>query len=81
MGLGVERGFGEVVTVDRGTTNASLTLVNKEATRAYDDWSFSSSSENGLKEVKLATSSSLLLLRDLEEDECCPLGCAGIGMG
>lgn len=30
-----------------------LTLEKREVTSAYDDWSFWSSSENGLKDVKL----------------------------
>ena len=45
-----------------------------EVTRVYDDWSFSSSSEKGLKEVRLfvngTSSVSFVLLLDLEE---CPL--------
>lgn len=44
-----------------------LTLENREVTRAYEDWSFSSSSENGLKDVRLGTSSTLLLLRDRDD--------------
>ena len=51
----------------RGTENVFLTFEKREETKAYDDWSCSSSSENGLKDVKLMTSSNLLLLRDLED--------------
>ena len=42
----------------------------REVTSVYEDWSFSSSSEKGLKEVKLVWSSSfVVLLRDLFDDE------------
>lgn len=50
-----------------GATNVLFTLENSEETKAYEDWSCSSSSENGLNDVRLVTSSSLLLLRDLED--------------
>ena len=42
-------------------------MENRDDTIAYDDWSFSSSSEKGLTEVRLVTSSSFELLRDLDE--------------
>ncbi len=46
-----------------------LTFENKEETRAYEDWSCSSSSEKGLNDVRLVTSSTILvLLRDLDEE-------------
>ena len=44
-----------------------MTLESSEDMMAYDDWSFSSSSEKGLKDVRLVTSSSFELLRDLDE--------------
>ena len=53
---------------DRGAESVFLTLENKEDTRAYEDWSCSSSSEKGLKDVRLVTSSTIfVLLRDLDE--------------
>lgn len=46
----------------------------RDVTRAYEDWSFSSSSENGLNEVRLVTSSeTLVLLRDLPGCTLCVL--------
>ena len=53
--------------VDSGAANELRTLEKSEDTSVYDD-SCSSSSEKGLKEVRLVTSSTILvLLRDLEE--------------
>ena len=53
---------------DSGADKLFFIRENMEVTRVYDDWSFSSSSENGLKEVRLVTSSaSLGLLLDLED--------------
>lgn len=46
---------------DNGAAKEFLTRVNKELTRVYDDWSCSSSSENGLKLVRLVTSSTTLV--------------------
>lgn len=52
----------------KGADRVFLTFENSDDTRAYEDWSCSSSSENGLKDVRLVTSSTnLVLLRDLEE--------------
>ena len=50
---------------DNGAASVLLTLDMREDMRAYDDWSFSSSSEKGLNDVRLAMSSALVLLRDL----------------
>jgi len=53
---------------DIGAAKVFFIREKMEVTMVYEDWSFSSSSENGLKEVKLITSSaSLVLLRDLED--------------
>ena len=53
---------------DSGAARLFFMRENKDVTSVYEDWSFSSSSEKGLKEVKLVTSStSLVLLRDLED--------------
>ena len=53
---------------DRGADRVFFILEKMEVTKVYDDWSFSSSSENGLKEVRLVTSSANLgLLLDLED--------------
>lgn len=44
-----------------------LTRESREVTRAYEDWSFSSSSEKGLNEVRPVASSSLWrLVLDVE---------------
>jgi hypothetical protein len=62
---------------DRGAVRVFFIREKRAVTRVYDDWSFSSSSEKGLKEVKLVTSSTILvLLRDLDE---CPAN--GLGTG
>ena len=50
---------------DSGADRVLFIREKMEVTIVYDDWSFSSSSENGLKEVRLVTSSELLL--DLED--------------
>jgi len=53
---------------ERGAVNVLFTFEIREDTSAYDDRSFSSSSEKGLNDVKLVTSpASLVLLRDLDE--------------
>ena len=41
---------------DSGADRVFFILEKMEVTRVYDDWSFSSSSEKGLKEVRLITS-------------------------
>ncbi len=52
---------------ESGADNVFFIRENSDVTKVYEDWSFSSSSENGLNDVKLVTSStSLELLRDLE---------------
>lgn len=56
-----------VADADRGPDRLFFTLENSEVTIAYEDWSFSSSSAKGLKDVRLVTSSSFELLRDLED--------------
>ena len=56
-----------------GEANVFLTLEKSDETNAYEDWSCSSSSENGLNDVRLVTSSNLLLLRD-REDAALPNG-------
>lgn len=76
---GVAELMGAVVE-DNGADNVFLTLEKMEDTSAYDDWSFSSSSENGLNEVRLVISSSLLLLRDLEEEPLPRLGLEDISV-
>lgn len=43
---------------DRGAAREFLTRENSELTSVYDDWSCSSSSEKGLKLVRLVTSST-----------------------
>lgn len=52
------------VAEDNGAARVFFTFEKIEETMAYDEWSFSSSSEKGLKDVRLATSSSFELLRD-----------------
>ena len=61
---------------DKGAASVFFTLENIEETMAYDEFSFSSSSEKGLNVVRLVTSSSLELLRDLVETV---LACGGFG--
>ena len=63
----------------RGADNVFFILENMEVTRVYEDLSLSSSSENGLNEVRLATSSdSFALLWDLASDGWTVLpGCTG----
>jgi hypothetical protein len=56
-------------TADKGAARLFFTRENRDDTSVYEDWSFSSSSEKGLKDVKLVTSSSLVLLRDLPDNE------------
>jgi hypothetical protein len=57
-------------TADKGAARLFFIRENREVTSVYEDWSFSSSSEKGLKEVKLARSSSfVVLLRDRFDDE------------
>lgn len=56
------------VTEESGADRVLFILENIEVTRVKEDWSFSSSSENGLKEVRLAISSvNFMLLLDLED--------------
>jgi hypothetical protein len=55
-------------TADKGAARLFFIRENSDVTSVYEDWSFSSSSEKGLKDVKLVTSSSLVLLRDLDSD-------------
>lgn len=61
-GAGVE----EVAEV-KGAAKVFFTLEKIEETMAYEELSCSSSSANGLYEVRLVTSSSFELLRDLVE--------------
>lgn len=57
-------GAGDAAT--RGVAKLLFMREKRDVTSAYEDWSFSSSSENGLNDVKLVTSSpTLVLLRDL----------------
>lgn len=53
-------------TADKGAAKLFFIREKREVTSVYEDWSFSSSSENGLKEVKQDMSSivSFVLLRD-----------------
>ena len=57
----------EVVAEAKGAASVFFTFERSEETIAYEDWSFSSSSAKGLVDVRLVTSSSLELLRDLVE--------------
>jgi hypothetical protein len=53
---------------DMGAAKVFFIRENIDVTMVYEDWSFSSSSEKGLKEVKLVTSSAnFVLLRDLDD--------------
>ena len=53
-------------TAARGVAKLLFMRESRDVTSAYEDWSFSSSSENGLNDVRLVTSSAtLVLLRDL----------------
>ena len=75
---------GAVVAVeaeDRGAASVFFTLENIEETMAYEELSFSSSSEKGLNDVRLVTSSSLELLRDLVETVLAYGGFGEIGVG
>ena len=47
----------EAIPDDRGAESVFFMREKMEVTKVYEDWSFSSSSENGLKEVKEVTSS------------------------
>ena len=56
----------EVTADDRGAERVFFMRENIEVTKVYEDWSFSSSSENGLNEVKeVASSVDLVSLLDL----------------
>ena len=66
---------------ESGAEKVFLTLESRDETIAYEDWSFSSSSSNGLKEVRLVTSSSFELLRDLDDAALPNGGCGDIGCG
>jgi hypothetical protein len=53
---------------DSGEDRVFFIREKMEVTRVYEDWSFSSSSEKGLKEVRpglVRSSASFVLLRDL----------------
>jgi hypothetical protein len=52
----------------RGAARVFLIRENNEETRVYDEWSCSSSSENGLKEVRLLTSESASFVLLLERE-------------
>lgn len=57
----------------RGAVRVFLIRENKDETRVYEDWSCSSSSENGLKEVRLLTSASTSLVLLLEREGWVPV--------
>lgn len=75
---------------ESGADSVFFIRENSDVTNVYEDWSFSSSSENGLNDVKLVTSStSLELLRDLDvgllndpstgDDPCVSISCVIAG--
>ena len=47
---------------DKGAASEFFIREKSEVTRVYDDWSCSSSSENGLKLVRIVTSSTSLVV-------------------
>jgi hypothetical protein len=56
----------EATADDRGAERVFFMREKIEVTKVYEDWSFSSSSENGLKEVnEVASSVNLVSLLDL----------------
>lgn len=57
------------VDVVRGAAKVFLTFEKREVTRAYDEYSFSSSSANGLEVVRLVMSSLILPVRRALLDE------------
>ena len=63
----VEVALAVVDTADDKGAKEFFIRENKLVTRVYPDWSFSSSSANGLKDVRLETSSSFALLLLLED--------------
>lgn len=52
----------------RGAARVFLIRENRDETRVYEDWSCSSSSENGLKDVRLLTSASANFVLLLERE-------------
>jgi len=67
VGTGAVAGAGDCVDVS-GADSEFLTLEIREVTSAYEEVSFSSSSENGLNDVRLVTSSLTLALPQDRDD-------------
>ena len=74
--MGDAGGMGDAAAAtadERGAERVFFMRENIDVTRVYEDWSFSSSSAKGLKEVRLVISSvSLELLLDLDSDVWLP---------
>ena len=71
--MGDAGGMGDAAAAtadERGAERVFFMRENIDVTRVYEDWSFSSSSAKGLKEVRLVISSVSLL--DLDSDVWLP---------
>lgn len=58
---------GVAVVLDKGAANVFFIREKRDVTMVYEDWSCSSSSEKGLKEVRLVISSLVL---PFDRDDC-----------